>query len=249
MMTDEELAALGYGGANAAGGRGPGTTPAAGGAGTGEGGAFDFSGMINAPSQAMAAIAWQRSVTASARESRLTGRPLLVYFTHHDSIPSQQMEASLMNNPEFVTLVKESCVPLLVDFSDQDTARSELYRGLKSRLEVSGYPALVLTQPDGTEVTRLTGYKRDSERRYLELLRGGIQRAGKLAAERRTRLEKEGYRNWTSKDGNPVFARLVSLDANMGVFTGEWGETFKTFLSRLSEADQAWIAERRRPAM
>lgn len=249
MMTDEELAALGYGGANAGGGQASGATPAAGGASTGEGGAFDFSGMINAPSQAMAAIAWQRSVTASARESRLTGRPLLVYFTHHDSIPSQQMEASLMNNPEFVTLVKESCVPLLVDFSDQDTARSELYRGLKSRLEVSGYPALVLTQPDGTEVTRLTGYKRDSERRYLELLRGGIQRAGKLAAERRTRLEKEGYRNWTSKDGNPVFARLVSLDANMGAFTGEWGETFKTFLSRLSEADQAWIAERRRPAM
>ena len=205
--------------------------------------------MINAPSQAVAAMAWQRSVTESARESRLTGRPLLVYFTHHDSIPSQQMEAALMNNPEFVTLVKESCVPLLVDFSDQDTARSEIYRSLKSRLNVSGYPALVLTQPDGTEVTRLTGYKRDAARRHLEVLRDGVQRAGKLAAERRTKLEKEGYRNWTSKDGNPVFAKLSALDANMGTFTGEWGESWKTFLSRLSEPDQAWIAERRRPAM
>ena len=49
MMTDEELAALGYGGANAGAAQAAGGAPAAGGAGPGEGGAFDFSSMINAP--------------------------------------------------------------------------------------------------------------------------------------------------------------------------------------------------------
>ena len=73
--------------------------------------------------------------------------------------------------------------------------------------------------------------------------------AEKQAAARRSKLEKaEGYRIWATKDGRPVFARLTALDANMGTFTGEWGDGFKTFLSRLSEEDQAWIAARRQPS-
>jgi hypothetical protein len=106
---------------------------------------------------------------------------------------------------------------------------------------------LLVVLPDATEITRLSGYKTDYEKRYLESLQNAVGRAGKLTAERRAKLEKAGgYRMWRNKDGDPVFARLTSLDANMGTFTSEWGETFTTFLTRLSEEDQAWIAERRK---
>jgi hypothetical protein len=192
-------------------------------------------------------VIWQRSATHAGSKSRLTGTPLLIYATHTASQPCHDIEATLMASPAFRSLTQESFIPLLVDYSDQDTSRSTLYRELKTRFDVHGYPTLVVTLPDGSEVSRLTGYKKENEKKYLETLQAAVDKAGRLGAERRAKLEKEGgYRMWKNKDGNPVFAKLTALDANMGTFTGEWGETFKTFLTRLSQEDQAWIAERRK---
>lgn len=245
MMSDEEFERFKKGGsANAAAPGSASTEQATAGAG---GGMFDFSSMLPGQGREKSQVIWQRSATLAARQSRLTSMPLLLYVTHRSSKPAQDIERTLMASPAFQSLAQEKFVPLLVDYSDQATTQSTLYRELKSRFEVRGYPALIVTLPNGTEVTRLTGYKTESEKRYLEMLQAAADKAEKLNTERRAKLEKEsGYRTWKNKDGKPVFARLTALDANMGTFTGEWGEDFKTFLTRLSEEDQAWIAERRK---
>ncbi|MFZ4594346.1 MAG: thioredoxin family protein [Verrucomicrobiaceae bacterium] len=245
MMTDEQLAELGYDARSTTAGSSPGQAASA--SAPPEDGLFDFSGMLQ--TSATGRVSWQKSATEATREARTTGRPLLIFLTHQSSAPAQQMEKSLMASPAFAALVREHCIALRVDFAQQDTARSEVYQALKKRLEVRGYPNLILTLPDGVEVLRLTGFnaKNNDAQRYLNTLQSSVERSAKLAGERRLKLEKEqGYRVWTSRDGSPVFARLTALDANMATFTGEWGESFKTFLTRLSDADQAWIAERRR---
>ena len=257
MMSDEEFERYKQGTAPAsaapspAGSDGPvpGQLPegAASSAPTEEGGLFDFSSVVQSHRAAAARLSWQRSATVAARQSRQTGMPLLICITHKSSKTSQDMENTLLLNPDFRSLAQESFVPLLVDFADQETSRSPMYRDLKSRLNVRGYPAIVVTLPDSTEVMRLTGYKTDYLKSYLQKLKDSLPRAQKLIDARREKLEKqENYRTWKNKDGNPVFAKLVALDANMGTFQGEWGETFKTFLTRLSPEDQAWIAERRK---
>jgi hypothetical protein len=244
-MSDEEWAKY-KAGATAAPATSADATPA--GAPTGgEGGAFDFSSMVPGQSPASRQVIWLRSATQAGLKSRLIGTPLLIYASHTASQPCHDMESTLMNSPAFRTLAQDNFIPLLVDYSDQDTNRSTLYRDLKSRFEVRGYPTLVVTLPDGTEVSRLTGYKKENEKKYLETLQEAVGKVEKLTSERRAKLERgSGYRMWKNKDGHPVFAKLTALDANMGTFTGEWGESFKTFLSRLSQEDQAWIAERRR---
>lgn len=245
MMSDEEFARFKQGtSANAAA---PGATASGDTSPDGGEGLFDFSNVMQNQGAGAAGIAWQRSATVAAKEARLTGRPLLIYATHRSSKPALDMERTLMTAPEFRTLAQEGFVPLLVDYSDQDTSRSPLYRELKARLGIRGYPALIVTLPDSTEVTRLTGFKKEQVQHHLEALRGAANRAEMLGVERRKNLEaREGYRLWKNRDGKPVFAKLTALDANMGTFTGEWGESFKTFLTRLSEEDQAWIAERRK---
>jgi hypothetical protein len=247
MMSDEEFAnfktnAASNATGNSSAGESGGAAPP-----SGEGGAFDFSGMLPGQAGAATQVSWQRSATLAASKSRSTGLPLLLYATHSGSQPCHDIESTLMMAPAFRALMQEKVIPLLVDYSDQDTSRSTMYRELKDRFNVRGYPTLIMTQPDGVEISRLTGYKKEYEKRYLESLQSAVGRAEKLTAERRAKLEKDqNYRIWKNKDGKPVFARLAALDANMGTFTGEWGETFKTFLTRLSEEDQAWIAERRR---
>ncbi len=244
MMSDEQFAKFKAGAAPASD---SGTSAQEGGAlSAGEGGAFDLSGMLPGQAGAATQVVWERSATVAGSKSRTMGLPLLIYATHTASQPCHDMEATLMMSPAFRTLARDNFIPLLVDYSDQGTRRSTMYRELKTRFDVHGYPALLVILPDGTEVSRLTGYKKENEKRYLETLQSAVARSEKLTAERRARLEKQGdYRVWKSKDGKAVFARLAALDANMGTFTGEWGETFKTFLTRLSEEDQAWIAARR----
>jgi hypothetical protein len=244
-MSDEEWAKYQAGGSAAPSATAD-ASPAAAPSGA-EGGAFDFSSMVPGHSLAATQVIWLRSAMQAGSKSRLTGTPLLIYATHIASQPCHDIESTLIASPAFRSLAQESFIPLLVDYSDQDTSRSTLYRDLKSRFEVHGYPTLVVTLPDGTEVSRLTGYKKENEKKYLETLQASVVKAGKLTSERRAKLEKgNGYRMWKNKDGNPVFAKLTALDANMGTFTSEWGESFKTFLTRLSPEDQAWIAERRK---
>jgi hypothetical protein len=248
MMSDAEFARFKQGGGS--GGATSGMDPGGPSAATGDGGGmFDFSSMLPGQASAGGAVAWQRSATVAAKQARINGTPLLIYATHKSSVPSQQMERTLMASAEFQAL-SEKFVPLLVDYSDQDTSRSDLYRELKNRYDLRGYPALIVALPDGTEVTRLTGYNVKTEgiaKTYADTLQRSLTQVDKRTNERRASLERsEGYRLWKNKDGKPVFARLAALDANMGTFTSEWGESFKTFLSRLSEEDQAWIAERRK---
>jgi hypothetical protein len=244
MMSDEEFAR--YKAAATSASPASGGDPAHGAAAGGDGGLFDFSSMLPGQAGAGTQVVWQRSATDAGTKSRLTGTPLLIYATHSASKPCRDIETTLMVSPAFREMAQQSFIPLLIDYSDQETNRTPLYRELKSRFDFS-YPTLVVTLPDGTEVSRLKGYKPEYEKRHLEALHSAVTKAEKLVAERRAPLAKSGgYRMWTNKDGKPVFARLTALDANMGSFEGEWGEPFKTFLTRLSEEDQAWIAERRK---
>lgn len=243
MMSDEEFAQVNQGGPPAAAAEGSAEAAAPG----ADGGLFDFSSMAPGGAIGGSRVNWQRSATVAAKQSRLTGQSLLIYVTHRSSKPAQDMEGTLMQSQAFVSLTQEHFIPLLMDFSDPETMRSPLYKDLKDRFNVRGYPVLVVTLPDSTEVMRLTGYKKDGEKTCMRALNEAVELSKTRRDERRARLEKsEGYRLWTSKDAKPVFARLAALDANMGTFTSEWGESFKTFLTRLSPEDQAWIAARRR---
>lgn len=246
MMSDEEFAKIKQDGSATSGSPVEGQ-PGAAAPGT-EGGLFDFSTITQGNTIGGGSrVGWLRSATVAAKQARLTGLPLLIYVTHRSSKPAQDIEGTLMQSQAFITLAQECFVPLLMDFSDPETMRSPLYRELKTRFSIRGYPAILVTLPDSSEIMRLTGYKKDNEKSYLRSIEGAVERADKQRDERRVKLEKsEGYRMWTNKDAKPVFAKLTALDANMGTFTSEWGESFKTFLTRLSAEDQAWIAARRK---
>ena len=215
---------------------------------TAEGGMFDFSGVVQtgASPNAPGRIPWNQSATEATKKSRLTGKPLLVLFTHHMSQPAQSMENTFLLTPEFREIAEKEFVLLRLDYSDEDTARSDFYRDFKKRLKANGYPTLIATSPDGTELMKLSGYKTDWQPRHLQSLKAAVISAKTASDEHRKTLEKDGYRLWKNKTGAPVFAKLTRLDANMGTFTGEWGESFSTFLTRLSDEDQAFIAARRK---
>ncbi len=226
---------------------------APGSSGSAEGGVFDFSGVVQTQAQSFGRVGWHSSLTTAAQEARRSGKPILILFTHQGSSSARALENTLILTPDFRTLVDTNFVPLRVDFGDTDTRRSSYYRDFKTRLEAKGYPTLVVTLPDGTEVARIAGYNEKTAaeqasytKSFLTRLEKAVSSSASSSAERRKSMEAQGYRYWSTKSGSaPVFARLESLDANRATFLGEWGEPFDTFLNRLSDEDRAQIETRR----
>lgn len=223
-----------------------------GGGGATADGIFEFSNVVQTHAQGFGRVGWHSSLTTAAQQARTEGKPLLILFTHQMSASAQALENTLILTPEFRSLVEEKFVPLRINFGDTETRQSPYYRDFKARLEARGYPTIVVTLPDGAEVTKISGYNEKEggesssyRAAYLKKLQDSVTKGESLAEERRKKLESQGYRMWTAREGKPVFARLEALDANMATFTTEWGESFKTFLNRLSEEDKAQIELRR----
>lgn len=212
------------------------------------GGMFDFSSVVQTSAQGSSNLGWQRSASEATLQSRVKGKPLLILAAHKLSSPSQALENTLTPLPDFAAIAQEF-VLLRLDYSDKEVADSPYYKDFKKRLKIRGYPTLLVLLPDGTEILRLSGYKTEYQSRYLTQLKGSLKGVEDAVTQRRERLKtQEGYRLWKTPDGTDFFAKPVEIDANTIVFQTEWNESLKTFMSRLSPEDQAWIEEKRQAA-
>lgn len=210
-------------------------------------GLFDFSSISAPTGSAPRMMRWKRSVTEVMDEARHKGLLVVIFATHSAVDAATQMETQVLNNPTFLKLTASDILLLRVDYADSDTKRSEVYAELKRKLNIRGYPNLSIIQPDGKALLRLSGYAPgsvpgvNSKAICLQSIKETLEHAPQILAKHRKNLEPQGYRTWKDKSGRPVFARLKAVDANMLTFTTEWGVDFKTFESRLSDEDQAWI--------
>lgn len=211
------------------------------------GGVFDFSSAFSQGMTRGNMVNWRQSGSDAVQEARRFGKPMLILLSEPQVPTCVFLETMMGVNPAAAAAVQPRFVPLRVDVSDKRTMNSDYYRALKARLKPRGYPLLVVTLPDGTEVSRQQGYASESkyetdwQKRTLAWIEASHAQSEKAAAARRKRLESEGYRTWTNAQGLPVFAKLVKLDANQATFVSEWGEPYRTFTNRLSESDRLAI--------
>lgn len=206
----------------------------------------DFAGFTPSGSSRPALTGWKRSATEAIHEARSNGRPIIVAATNQQIETSQQFESTLLASRAFRDVTDGAFVFLLLDYGDKETLKSDFYRDFKTRLNLRGYPTLLVVLPDGQEIIRLKGYLPEWKNRYIQSIKDSIPHAAQAAAYRRKKMESTGYRLWGAPNGEKIFAKLIGVDANQATFTGEWGGEFRTFITRLSEADQEWISKQRR---
>jgi thioredoxin-like negative regulator of GroEL len=78
------------------------------------------------------------------------GKPVFLYWGAVWCPPCNQVKATLFSRPDFVERSR-AFVPVYVDGDKPGAQR------IAARFKVSGYPTMILFQPDGTEITRLPG--------------------------------------------------------------------------------------------
>ena len=123
-----------------------------------------------ADAHAAAGIAWKYAssdadVDAAFAQARAETKPVFVYWGAKWCPPCNQVKATLFNRQDFIERSR-AFVPVYVD-GDSPGAQK-----LGSRFKVSGYPTMVLFNPQGAELTRLPG-EVDGER-YTQVLTLGM---------------------------------------------------------------------------
>src|ERR1700712_3843853 len=131
-----------------------------------------------APEPAESGIAWKQAasdgeIDAAFADARAANKPVFVYWGAKWCPPCNQVRATLFNRQDFIERSR-SFVPVYVD-GDSPGAQK-----IGQRFHVSGYPTMVLFNPQGQEVTRLPG-EVDAVR-YSEVLTLGMNAARPVSA-------------------------------------------------------------------
>jgi hypothetical protein len=209
----------------------------------------ELDGLLTAPKQKGP---WWDSESEALRESKRTGKPLLIWFT--DSVRStacKSLSAGLLTRSDFEAWASENTVRLVVDQSvkgkniDDTTAKVLHSRHLKKKYNASGYPSLHVLAPSGEVIGRYKSYRKGQE----EFLWGQLKQAVSIARDRqeswKSSLAKKGYRDWSDGKGRVIFAKLIGYQDGQLILVEPDGNKFRTHENNLSAGDRVWIQQQK----
>ena len=194
---------------------------------------------------------WMKSEAEALRESRKSGKPLLIWFTDSkNSTASRTLSEKLLTTSEFQAWAEENTVRLVVDQTQgsniDDAARKKIYaRDLKKKYNARGFPTLMVVSPSGEVIGRYTGYRRGKEDFIFGQVKQGVSVAVENQRVWRASLEKKGYREWSDGKGREIFAKLGYYKDGDLVLVEPDGTRARTHEKRLSPADRVWIQQQK----
>ena len=163
--------------------------------------------------------------------------------------PSRLLRDEILNTAGFAQRVKEDFVLSYVDYVQNKNDWSTTHHKLKDYFEISGFPALVFFDSEGNQIGKLVGYNFTAEpvdRKFLfnvefnQLIKVD-QEAKSREATRREELAEKGFREWESKKGSTLFAKLIRANEKVAVFKDEDLRTRNVPLLQLDIADRTLI--------
>jgi protein disulfide-isomerase len=207
---------------------------------------------------------WEESEILAKQRAAREGKPLLIWFTDSASSPMcKALDQELFTNPDFERWASEKLIRLRIDANargakptgpdqglDEKITREidikQYVARLKKHYKVLGQPSLLLLNPSGEVVGRYRGYKRGQADFTWGLIKHGEAVSANAYKDWRSKLEKKGYREWQDRKDRKVFAKLTGYTNGTLTLIEPDGTRCRTHESKLSDKDQAWIAEQKK---
>jgi len=196
---------------------------------------------------------WRESETDALRESKRSGKPLVIWFT--DSVRSsacKSLSSGLLTRSDFEEWASENTVRLIVDQSVkgrdiEDDARKKIHvRGLKKKYSARGHPTLLVLSPSGEVLGRYKSYRKGQEDFIWGQLKQGVSLAAESHKSWKAGLERKGYRDWSDGKGRVIFAKLAGYREGEVLLVEPDGQRARTHEDRLSAGDRVWIGDQKR---
>lgn len=190
---------------------------------------------------------WKRDPRKAMVEARAGRRLLLLWMTDSlRSSSSKSQAVEVFRHTQFLRMAKDYMVLTKIDFAEPDLASHPYSKYLKEKLNVLGYPALILFDPDSQEIWRYRGYRRGRYPEIISELRYQVKTHALKEQHVRDQLVSKGYRDWTNDRDQLVFAKAVevSREEKTVTFLDRYGKRYRYPVIRLSNDDRNWLAER-----
>jgi thioredoxin-related protein len=194
---------------------------------------------------------WLESESQALRESKKSGKPLLIWFNDKQIAASNTINTELLSTKDFEEWAHGNTVRLVVDMNPTGKDADEVFRRtvhnrqLKKKYNARGFPTLVVLSPSGEVIGRYSGYRRGKEDYLWGQLKQGVSVAADNYKNWRSGLEKKGYREWSDGKGRAVFARLVHYHEGELVLVEPDGQRARTHENKLSSQDRLWIQQQK----
>lgn len=194
---------------------------------------------------------WRQSYVNACREARLTGKPVLMWFTDSQNSPNcKALSEELFTRRDFEEWAGESLIRLQLDqrvqgskLNHEAATKADYIQSLKKQYKVLGQPTMLVLTPAGEVIGRYRGYRRGEFEFKWGQLRQAVFLAQKAHAKWIGDMEKKGYRVWSDPRGRRIFAKLVAYrDGELYLIEPD-GTRAKTKERHLSQQDRDWIAQ------
>lgn len=169
-------------------------------------------------------------------------RPLLLLFTARWNPKSLKLSEEVFATKSFNDLAKHHVVICYLDYPQNLTDAHPALRRWKEQFRVNGYPNLLVFDPEGNVVQDLTGYTTGKPVTYFNRLKGVVMPLVAMIDEKKSALEKKGFRVWRNQEGQELFARFVRHGGGLVTLQGANLETWTVSVATLADSDRALVA-------
>ncbi len=113
---------------------------------------------------------WQTDFAAAQKESRASGKPILLSFSGSDWCGwCIKLDKEVFSKPVFQEWARANVIPVLLDFPRRhnlDPAVAQQNEALSEKYDITGFPTVLLVDADGNVLAE-TGYQEGGAENYV----------------------------------------------------------------------------------
>ena len=197
---------------------------------------------------AFASDSWETDYEAALKKAKEENRFILVDFSGSDWCGwCIRLNKEVFSERAFEDYADEELVCLLIDTPRRKKLSRDLEAQntrLKQQFRVSGFPTVLVLNPDGEPVGR-TGYQKGGPEAYVQHLKEFIEPHREAyplkGAAPGPRTVRTAGRTWTAVSGSTLEAELIEVGGGWVRLRKADGTQIKIRVNKLSTEDQAFL--------
>ena len=184
---------------------------------------------------------WQVMPRQAFAMAQRQQRPLVLLFTAQWNANCLSLSEEVCTTRSFNDFARDELVICFLDYPQNISDAPRSMREVKEKFRVSGYPTVLIFDPEGNVVREINGYRKGKPVDYFSRLKAACLPVIQAATERKKALRTIGFRDWKNREGKELFARFVKREQDLITLQGADAKTWTLEISVLDDEGQEFV--------